>query len=247
MTKTPVILVLRRYDEFGLLLKEAGYEVISLAVLKTKPTEDLSGLRSRLGKLSDYDGLFFTSPAAAEVFVNEQNEKNGFSGNVYALGQRARSILEVAGYRVRKSDTANTAEELLDAFDSSEFTGKRFLFVRGERSIRTIPEKLNGKAAVDEVIVYTTEAPDIDKETQTFIKKRLSNDGIDFVCFFSPSGVERFKKVFGNAARKTSAAAIGNTTAEAARRAGFEVKYISPKSSAEDFATGLIEHINHSD
>ena len=238
------ILVVRGDDEFSSLLRDSGLEVINLDLIRTRPVDDLSDLRSKLATLSEYDGLFFTSPVAAEIFVRERNRRNGFHGDVYVLGRRAQTILEQAGFSVKTSDAANTAEELLGAFEAFDFSGKRFLFVRGEKSIRTIPETLGGKATVDEITVYTTESADLEEGVVLNLKSRLANREISWVCFFSPSGAERFKDVFGDAANSIYAATIGITTAEAARKSGFEVRYISPRSNSEDFARGLIEHIN---
>ena len=58
---------------------------------------------------------------------------------------------------VKIPNHANTAEEMLKEFGEKEFAGKRFLFVRGEKSSRTIPDSIGGKADVDEVAVYKTE------------------------------------------------------------------------------------------
>jgi uroporphyrinogen-III synthase len=236
------ILVIRNDDQFSSLLREAGFEVVNLELIETKAADDLAPLREKLARLSEYDGIFFTSPVAAEIFVNERNGSNGFHGDVYALGQRARKVLSDAGLSVKTSDAANTADELLASFNDQEFAGKHFLFVRGEKSIRTIPERLDGKAVVDEVEVYKTEAAGVEPATYRDLYQRLKNVEIDRVCFFSPSAVERFTELFGDHKDSVKAAAIGTTTADAARQAGFDVDFISPRSNAEDFAGGLIEH-----
>src|ERR1044071_3429532 len=106
------ILLIRCEDNFTQQLRQAGIDVINLELIETKPVEDLSEFRNRLAKLSDYDGIFFTSPVAAEIFVRERNDSNGFHGSVYALGQRARNVLESAGVNVKSSAEPNTAEEM---------------------------------------------------------------------------------------------------------------------------------------
>lgn len=239
------VLVIRKDDEFSSTLREAGFDVVDLELVETRPFEDLSELRERLSRLLDYDGVFFTSPVAAEIFVKERNGSNGFDGDIYALGRRAQKVLEAAGLTVKTVDEANTADEMLAGFGDEEFTGKRYLFVRGERSLRTVPERLSGRATVDEVAVYSTVVASIDRKTIDNIRARLLKDEIDFVCFFSPSGVERFIELFSNGARNVKAAAIGITTADSAEQAGINVSFISPRSSADDFARGLIDHIKN--
>jgi uroporphyrinogen-III synthase len=243
--KRPAILVIRSDDKFSSHLRGAGFEVVNLELIRTRPIDDLSALRSKLATLAEYDGVFFTSPIAAEIFVHERNRQNGFHGSVYALGRRAKIILEAAGFNVKTSEAANTAEELLNAFEPLEFAGKRFLFVRGERSMRTVPEKLGGKATVDEVVVYSTEKSEVDERAFAGVKDLLSKNEIAWVCFFSPFGVERFREIFGDEANSLRAAAIGTTTANAAKRLGVMVEYLSPESSSEAFAQGLIDHIKN--
>jgi uroporphyrinogen-III synthase len=237
------VLIIRKDDTFSATLREAGFNVEDLELMETSPIYDLSALREKLEKLSEYDGLFFTSPAAAEIFVTERNGSNGFFGNVYALGRRAQSVLESAGLTVKMIGHANTAEEMLSRFGNDEFAGKRFLFIRGEKSMRTIPDRLCNIAVIDEVAVYKTEPTVIDQKIIDDVRLRLANNEFDLVCFFSPSAVERFAELFSDAAAGVRAAAIGSTTADAATNAGLNVEFVSPRSTAEDFARGLVEDV----
>ena len=241
------ILVIRIDDSFSSTLRGAGFDVVNLELIKTSPLDDLSDLQNKIAKLPEYDGLFFTSPAAAEIFVKERNGSNGFHGSVYVLGGRAQQILESAGLTVKTAADANTAEEMLTEFGTAKFEGGRYLFVRGEKSLRTVPEALKDLATVDEVVVYKTETPEIDEQKVYDLRSRILNGDIDFVCFFSPSGVERFVALLRDTARNIRCAAIGKTTADAAQQAGFNVEFISPRSNADEFARGLIRHIKSSE
>jgi uroporphyrinogen-III synthase len=244
----PVILVIRRDDRFSSTLRDAGFDIVNLELVQTRPLDDLSELRTKLASLNEYDGLFFTSPVAAQIFVEERNKNNGFHGPVYALGRRASEVLTDNGLTVKSSDAVNTAAELLADFDRSEFLGKRFLFIRGDKSIQTIPRVLGELATIEEVVVYKTDPADVDEVVIDNIRNRLfSNGKIGWVCFFSPSGVERFDELFHDATRNIKAAAIGATTAEAVRQSGYRVEFVSARSDAEEFANGLIEHIKRSE
>src|SRR5215217_2273380 len=143
----PSVLVIRRNDRFSELLREAGLEVENLELIVTRPMSELSDLSQMLERLDEYEGIFFTSPAAAQVFVQRMGA-DSFSGKIYVLGERARKIFREKGRDVIFRADASTAEELIASFGNSEFEGKRFLFVRGDRSMRTIPELLNGVAVV---------------------------------------------------------------------------------------------------
>jgi Uroporphyrinogen-III synthase len=233
-----IVLVIRRNDEFSERLRENGCEVINLELIRTEPVENLSELDEKLSQLDLYDGLFITSRNAAEIFIDKLHETNrNFSGKIYVLGERSRVLIEKAGLNVVFGADVNTAEELIDSFNPAEFEGKRFLFVRGNRARRTVPETLSGIANVDEVEVYRTVNADIDEELFVDVRERLAGDQIDWMCFFSPSGVERFVKLFD--ASDANVAVIGKTTAEAAKEANLNVQLISPKTTREDFALSL--------
>jgi len=241
----PCILVIRPEDPFTAKLRGAGFEVLNLDLIRTEPVSDLSDLDEKIGRIGDYDGLFFTSPRAAEVFL-QRIEEHGrqFAGKIYVLGGRAKQIFEQAGFDTVYAPSANTAAELVGYFDTSEFAGKRLLFVRGEKSMRTIPDLLGSVAEIDETIVYRTIESIPGEEVVGEIRERLTSGGIDWICFFSPSGVEGFARLFDQEKPRASrAAAIGETTAQKAREAGFIVDFVSLRSNSEGFAADLIEYL----
>ncbi len=245
--KPPVVLVIRKDDRFSHVLRNEGCEVLNLELIRTIPAADLTGLDNILVRIEDYDGLFFTSPMAAEVLA-ERLKLAGYTyrGKVYVLGERARMALEDAGFDVIYHADANTAEELIASFAEAEFDGKRLLFVRGNKSQRTIPNLLGDIANVDEVVVYeTTDIRPEDGLVDT-VKRRFGQGEIDWVCFFSPSGVERFRRLFDpEDLKNTKVAAIGETTAAKAKDLQISVDLISQRATAEDFAEHLIGHIKN--
>lgn len=250
MKRAPLILVAREFDEFSSRLKGGGCEIINFPVIRTVPVEDLSRLREKLLEPEKYDGLFFTSPKAAEVFLqNFENKAGGFRGKIYALGGRTKALLETAGFETVSGAQANTAEEFINSFGrKSEFAGKNFLFLRGDRSLRTVPELLSGTAArIDEVVVYRTVEASVDENLAAEIREKLRGAQIDWICFFSPSGIESFLKTFGDfsPAGEIKIAAVGTTTASCAAGKNLKVDFVSPRASAEDFAFGLIEHLKN--
>lgn len=245
MKKPPLILVVRKFDEFSLRLKENGFEIVNFPAIETLPVED-SGeqLDEKLKASGKYDGLFFTSPRAAEVFLRRET-KDGFRGKIYVLGGRTKLLFENAGFETVFRESANTAEEYISSFEKSEFAGKKFLFLRGDKSLRAIPELLKAVAEIDEIIVYRTIENAADETLVDKIGETLRRGGIGWICFFSPSGIESFVKTFGEKSlnNEIKIAAIGATTAKKAAALNLKVEFISPKASAEDFASGLIEYL----
>ena len=239
-TLSGVILAIRRDDEFSATLRERGCEVINLELIKTEPVENLSELDERLARLDAYDSVFVTSQKAARIFADRLGARN-FSGKVYVLGERSRSVLENAGLDIVFREEANTAEELINLLGASEFSGKKMLFVRGNRSMRTVPEMLGEISDVDEVEVYRTVDADIDEASLIDVREKLAGREIDWVCFFSPSAIARFIELFD--AGDTKITVIGETTGNVVLEAGLNLQMVSPRATGRDFAKSLVERI----
>ncbi|HTK38722.1 MAG TPA: uroporphyrinogen-III synthase [Pyrinomonadaceae bacterium] len=233
-----VVLVARRNDEFSSTLRGHGCDVINLELIKTEPVENLSDLDERLVQLDIYDGVFMTSQNAARIFAERLGEK-GFHGKVYVLGERSRAVLENTGLNVVFREDVNTVEELINSLGAPEFSGRKLLFVRGNRSMRTVAEMLGGIADIEEVEVYRTVDADIDETRLVNVRERLARREIDWICFFSPSAVERFIELFGSSDTKITA--IGKTTGDAVQRAGLNLQLVSPRAASKDFALTLIK------
>ena len=243
--KRSLILVVREFDKFSSVLTENDFEVVNLPTIQTLPVEDFGELREKIRCLKNYDGLFFTSPKAAEIFLREfDNKKSDFPGKIYVLGNRTKTSFENTNFEIVFRDEANTAEEFINSFENGEFDGKRFLFFKSDKSLRTIPELLSETAIVDETTVYRTIENTIGKVLKDEIAERFSENEIGWICFFSPSGIESFVKTFGEfSLEKVKIAAIGATTAKSAAENNLKVEFISRKANAEDFVLELIDYI----
>jgi len=237
--------VVREFDKFSSLLTENDFEVVNFPAIQTLPIEDFGELAEKIENLKSYDGLFFTSPKAAEVFLqNFENKENDFRGKVYVLGNRTKLLFEHTNLEIVFRGDANTAEEFINSFDGREFANKKFLFLRGDKSLRTIPKLLKEQSIVDEIVVYRTIENAIDETLKNEIGERLSKNKIDWICFFSPSGVESFVETFSKfSLNDIKIAAIGTTTAKKVAENNLKVEFISSKANAEDFAFELIDYI----
>jgi uroporphyrinogen-III synthase len=235
------VIVVRRYDNFSQILRDASIEVINLDLIATEVIEGRSEFENLIPRLDRYDGIFFTSPVAARVFANKVEPS--LRPTLYALGRRASAVLIEAGFAVKTIADANTAEEMLGAFGDDEFAGKKLLFVRGERGRRTIPEILGRIADVDEVTVYRTVAVKPEERIANRVRNEIASGEIGWICFFSPSAVEAFERRFGVA--KVNVATIGETTAARAKELGCEVELIASKATNEVFARELIDRMTN--
>ena len=241
----PSILVVRKFDDFSQILSEAGFSIINCPTVETVALENTSDFDKQTAALESYDGVFLTSAAAAEIFCRKLRErKNDYGGKVYVLGRRSFDLLKDEPLDLFFDETANTAREMLEKISPEALEKKRFLFVRGEKSLRVVPDFLKTGATLDEAIVYKTErvAVEIDKINE--LREKLNNREIACACFFSPSAVENFIEQFGAAfLHQTIIATIGKTTAEFIERFNLTVAYVAQCATAKDFANELIEYL----
>jgi len=244
---TGEILVIREKDVFSSILSEQGFSVINLPLIKTETFSDLNELENYLAEIESFDGIFITSRKAAEIVAAKFGEsKKIFRGKFFVLGKNSAVLLSNLGAEVFFYPGATTAEELLRLIPQKEIENKRFLFPCGNRSLRIIPEALQGIAEVIETIVYKTiDLKPYEKELIE-IEEKLVCGKISVVGFFSPSGVEGFLENFKNFSQKEiKIAAIGKTTANFAEEKRLRVDFVSTKPAAEDFVAELISYLRN--
>ena len=110
--------------------------------------------------------------------------------------------------------------------------------------MRTIPEQLGNIATIDEVVVYRSVEKPPGADVVAELRDRFRRGGIDWICVFSPSGIDGFTKYFTSAdIVRAKFAVIGETTAGWLRESGIAVDFVSQRASANDFSDGLINHI----
>lgn len=240
------ILVVREHDIFSRMLAANGFEIINLPLIETKVLSDLSKFEEKLSVIENYDGIFVTSRQAAQILVNKLHTKQIiFGGKVYVLGKRGFDVLRDENLDLVFDETANTAQEMLENIAPADLKNKRFLFVRGTKSLRIVPEFLAKIAAVDETIVYETREITMTIDELKKVRDKFTHDEIAAACFFSPSAAEVFLEQFGTEiTHQTLIAAIGKTTAEYFERRGVKVNFVSSKSRVEIFAENLTEYLN---
>ena len=239
------ILVVRKFDNFSRILSESGLKVINCPTIKVAPLEDLSEFEMKLDAIENYDGVFLTSRNATEIFRTKLRARNvDFHGKIYVLGKRSFDLLKSENLDLVFDKTANTAQEMLENIALDELKNKRFLFVRGEKSLRVVPEFLEKIASVDEAIVYRSSRVTIADDKIKEIQAKSASGEIACACFFSLSAAESFLQLFGaEVLHQIKITVIGNTTAEFFERRDLKVDFVARRAVAEDFAVELIEYL----
>jgi uroporphyrinogen-III synthase len=236
------ILVFREDGPFSRQLRARGHDVENVPLIGTRPLADLSRFRELLEKPERFDGIFVTSHAAAELLAEQlEGVPRDKVPLIFVHGARSRELLKDRGLRLEFRESANTADEFMEELGVQRFSGQHLLFVRGDKSLRVIPERLGEVAKVDEAVVYETVEMPVD--TQAAEKLRNVKD-FDWLCFFSPSAVESFvSRGLASEGGIPRIAVIGETTGKAVTSSGLEVDHISEGASQREFAEGLARHI----
>lgn len=240
------ILVIREKDRFSEILIEKNFSVTNFPLIKTEALADLSDLESCLAEIENFDGVFVTSVKATEIVSAKLNQtRKNFRGKFFVLGKRSNDLLIKSGCETFFIEQAATAEEFLSLIPNEELKNKRFLFPRGNRSLRFVPEKLAKIADVRETVVYETIDIDYDETKTGVIRKKLTTGKFAAVCFFSPSGVEKFLRTFKDFAQnELKIALIGKTTSRCAEDNNLRVDFVSTKPAAADFALETADFLN---
>ncbi len=240
----PQILVLRDDCEFSREMRRRGFEVFNLPLITTQRLSDLSLFHRFLESINDFDAIFITSVTAAAVFADQIGERlTNDLPSIYVLGERSRDLFSGRNIATEYRTTANTADELLGELGEEQFKARKILFICGDRSIRTIPDRLGRVAAVAEAVVYQTVETSVDKDDEVF--RRAQSAEFRWVCFFSPSAVDSYIKRKLPLDVGLKIATIGSTTADHVKSYGFSVDFVSERANAKDFAEGLARHIKN--
>lgn len=240
------ILVVRKFDNFSRILAENSFTVINCPTIETAESANSEDLSAKISA-GKYDGIFLTSQKATEIADREFFCKNfNYGGKVYVLGRSSYDLLKDRELDLFFEKSANTAQEMLAAIVPDDLKGKHFLFIRGEKSLRAIPEYLENNAELDEIVVYETRRVEIEGELKKEIETKLETGEITFACFFSPSGAESFLEQFGaQSLHQTNIATIGKTTADFLAKQNLPVDFTPVRATAEDFANELIDYLHN--
>jgi uroporphyrinogen-III synthase len=241
------VLVVRKFDDFSRILSENGISVINCPTIRTVVREDLKDFSVKLETIDNYDGIFLTSSMATNIFLQKFREnKLKFRGKFYVLGKRSFDLLKSENLNLVFDETANTAREMLEKIKTDDLKNKRFLFIRGEKSLRVVPDFLSEIATIEETIVYRTEKAPVVIDKINAIAQLIKKNEISCAVFFSPSGAESFSEQFGaDNLHQIKIATIGKTTADFFEKRNLKVDFIASKTMVKDFAIEFIEYLKY--
>ena len=252
MDTTKKILITRApetNDEFGKKLTDAGFEVQYFPTINIEPVEDYSQVDKKIKKLSNYDGIFFTSANAVKYFMQRCRELQvKIDSKIYAVGEKTKEKIEEYGYKVNFIPEIYSSEELVISLPPEEVKGKSFLFPRGNLSMKKLKDGLSEYANIDEVEVYINSLPLNGNQIKlNKISESLKAKEIDCLTFFSPSSITNFLKLIPKFAQKDiKIAVIGNTTKQKAAEYGLVVDILPLMATSAGLAESIIKYFKHS-
>jgi uroporphyrinogen-III synthase len=155
---------------------------------------------------------------------------------LYAIGPATAGSLVERGYPAPRVADEAIAEGLLALVRSelgSRLPGSRWLLPRAREGRNVIVEGLRAAGAQIEVVVAY--------ETRPVTNGPGLPQGvcIDWITFASPSAVRAFHQRFGTI--ETRVACIGPVTAEAARKAGFDVAAVGREHTAAGMVQAMLD------
>jgi uroporphyrinogen III methyltransferase/synthase len=223
-------------------LTEMGAEVIHFPVLEIVDPPEWHDLDDALKRL--VDGSFEWAVFASAHAVDKTFERllalgldaRAFGGTkVAAVGPTTASALQARGISPDLVPPRFTAAELASSIGSG--SGSVFL-PRPLEAPRGIVENLRAAGwDVVEVTAYETRPAPIPQD----VSARITGGEFDVVTFLSPSAVDAFADVAGDAAHDKVVVCIGPATAEAATARGMRVSVVPEEHTAEGVMAALLE------
>jgi uroporphyrinogen III methyltransferase/synthase len=248
------ILVTREVSQAGALsrsLGERGARTVVCPLIAFSPPSDWAPVDTLLERISDYDGLLFTSVNAVEFTFNRMEEQgipleNAMGIKTYTVGPATAEALASRGIHVERLPDQYQAEGLASLLEREAVRGKRFLFPRARKAREWLPGFLEERGArVDLAVVYETRRAD---ENQGLLREVLSKEKLDYLAFTSSSTVRAFTALADSgpakeAWQKITAACIGEITAETARAEGFQHILTAGRSTIPGLVQAIEDHV----
>ena len=232
------ILVTRPRDQAPELMEPLaalGAETILAPMIRILPPEDPGPLTRAAADPGMFDWIVLTSSNAVEAFMDAvlrgHRDVRALKGpQLCTVGSGTANRLASYGLKVDLVPEEFRAEAVVAALArSGSLEGARVLLPRSDIGREVIAEQLREAGAlVTDVIAYRTVLEETQRDGDPDIYGMLLEGRIDVVTFTSASAVRNFVKIYGSDAAadllsRTTVAAIGPVTAEAARQLGIDV------------------------
>ncbi len=246
-------IVVTRAREQSALLREAlaarGAQPVALPAIEIHDPESWAQLDDAVRRLQDFDFLLVTSVNGVRKFLARLREAGrdvrDLKGiEIGAIGPATAAEFAAAGIRVDFVPREYRAEGLIEALETHDLRGKKFLIPRARVARDLVPRALAERGARVEVVeAYNTAAPEYKPEELD----RLLTPMPAVLTFTSSSTARNFSKLpipGKTRARLSDAiiASIGPVTSATLRELGMNVDIEAGESTMAGFISALEAH-----
>jgi len=176
-------------------LKKAGAEVILFPLIEISPPDDLSLVKQKLSKLTEYDLIIFISPNAVEECLKWLDATLLQGMTIASVGAKTTKKLLSHGIHVNISPQKNyNSEALLALPDMQKFglsaSGKphKVAILRGEGGREHLKKSLDKQGcAVDYIELYKRSCPQDSLDT---LKNKALENQLDMILITSGTSID---------------------------------------------------------
>lgn len=245
-------------DEFDNQIFALGGDAIHLPTIEIVPLVNSETFQAAIDDLitrQKYNWVVFTSSNAVDALF-EQITFLGYDARslhgiqVAAVGKATEKALAARGILPDFLPEHSTGADLGKALPIQ--AGDQILLPRSEIALPDIPMKLRERGcSVNDVSAYTIRNAAPDK----IVLRELSNEQIDVVSFFSPSGIQGMADMLTEAGIPDSiaeilsfptVACIGPTTQKAAKEMGVHVDIVATEHTSAGLVKEIVRWRKHS-
>lgn len=255
------VAVTRSEEEDGPLttrLRELGATVLPWGTVTFGPPEDEGPLLNALDRLRTYDWICFASPRAVDAVTTrvgfpspvldedaDSPASHGRPPRIAAVGPITAKALREAGWPVHRVPHGGGGEALVEAFrEARDTAGNRVLLPASSRAREDIPLGLSSLGAVvDRVTAYRLVTLPLEPEG---CRDQLDRGEVQVITFASPSALDGLRQglgagLFERFCGEVPAAAIGPTTENAVRQAGWRYVVVADRADLAGLARAAVE------
>lgn len=241
--------------EFVDLLAALGADSVEAPMIRIEPPDDLAPLRRAAADPSVFDWIVLTSANAVDALMTalfeSGNDVRALKGPyLCAVGSATADAMARYGIKVDLVPSEFRAEGLVAAITGrGSLEGARVLLPRADIGREVIAERLRqAGAVVTEAVAYRTVLEDAHRDGAPDVYGMLLEGRIDIVTFTSASAVRNFASIYGadqaaDLLRRTTVAAIGPVTAEAAAQLGIAVTIQPATYTIPALVDAIVAHV----
>lgn len=237
-------------SDFKAALEELGATCIEFPTISIAPPPSWAPLDSAVRSLAGYDWVIFTSVNGVRFFMQrlieaglDARELKGI--RLAAIGPKTAEALQALMLRPDLVPGEYRAEAILEALSAENLKGKRFLMPRAMVAREILPEKLQERGAIVDVVpAYQTVLPE---STLPEIAGMFADGRIDCITFTSSSTVTNFFSLMEKAdisrqLEKVAIASIGPITAQTAEKFGLKTSIMPSDYTIQALTECIVSH-----